>query len=766
MKTSAPRNETGRSRQRKQKEAVRSWFAALKQAAQGALQIDRSKVTAGKALHSSIAYVLPLALGVGTGHILEGVLLAAGAALLGAVELTSPQHARIRTLLLACLGIALSAFIGTITGNISWLNILLVGLWGVGTGLLIAVSQSAMIVGLQSTLALLIFSHYASDPGHAALASILLFCGALFQTLVAMIPFPLESTAAERSALVSVYQWLAAYAAHPCDEKVAGRLRDALKQAQATIAGTSSQTQSGQIFFGLLEEAERMRSTILLLVKLRPILAKKAMADHSLQCLDQLLQTVSDELQEIPRLLQPTLGSYARFPDHGRADLVSRSEQGEEERPDRAAQARQALEDSLTTLRLETQGSDHNEVDRYIMTYCRALYDQLARARELAQAWRDRRQELPVQVHVPPQKDPRFRDALTTLRANLTLRSTAFRHAVRLGAALVIASLLEHLVPLPLQRGYWIPLTILFILRPDFTATFSRSVARFLGTIGGVVLADVLILLIRPSPPLLALFAIVTAYLSFSLFSASYALFSVFITMEVIFLLTFIIPQPFTLADSRVLATAIGGSVALLVYLLWPTWERSQVAEQLARRLDALRAYADAVFTSLVDPHAIDAVTLYRRRKESRLARSNAEASLQRLLQEPQKQQVDTELVEEVLGAADRIAQSVLTLEAYLVNNPGRRPLPAVRPFAAALSETLDAFATALRRNQPPGALPNMREALATLEYALQAEPSITPGAHIDRQLIIAQVRRIVDATDFLNHLLTTRWVLVRFDSS
>ncbi len=153
MKKSVRQNDKERSLQSEKKVDIVSWFSALKHSVQGALRIDRSKITAGKALRSSIAYALPLAIGVGTGHVLEGVLIAAGAALLGAVGLTYTQRARTRTLLLACLGIALSAFVGTITGDIPWLAVLLIGIWGFGAGLLVSISQSAMIIGLQSALA-------------------------------------------------------------------------------------------------------------------------------------------------------------------------------------------------------------------------------------------------------------------------------------------------------------------------------------------------------------------------------------------------------------------------------------------------------------------------------------------------------------------------------------------------------------------------------------------------------------------------------------
>lgn len=72
-------------------------------------------------------------------------------------------------------------------------------------------------------------------------------------------------------------------------------------------------------------------------------------------------------------------------------------------------------------------------------------------------------------------------DVSSTLKANVTLRSSAFRHAIRLSGTLTVAVLLYRFLHLP--RGYWIPLTALIILKPDFFTTFSRGSARILGTL-------------------------------------------------------------------------------------------------------------------------------------------------------------------------------------------------------------------------------------------------------------------------------------------
>ena len=42
-------------------------------------------------------------------------------------------------------------------------------------------------------------------------------------------------------------------------------------------------------------------------------------------------------------------------------------------------------------------------------------------------------------------------------------------------------------------RGYWVPLTVLVVLRPDFASTFQRAIMRVVGTVIGLLLATELL---------------------------------------------------------------------------------------------------------------------------------------------------------------------------------------------------------------------------------------------------------------------------------
>ncbi len=77
------------------------------------------------------------------------------------------------------------------------------------------------------------------------------------------------------------------------------------------------------------------------------------------------------------------------------------------------------------------------------------------------------------------------------LRANLSLESVSFRHALRFGAALGTGVAIYWLLGMH-EHGFWIPLTILFVLRPEQEETDRRLILRAVGTAAGLVVATAL----------------------------------------------------------------------------------------------------------------------------------------------------------------------------------------------------------------------------------------------------------------------------------
>jgi uncharacterized membrane protein YccC len=270
----------------------------------------------------------------------------------------------------------------------------------------------------------------------------------------------------------------------------------------------------------------------------------------------------------------------------------------------------------------------------------------------------------------------------------------------------------------------------------------------------GAVLATILVSLLTPSKELLALLVVIVAYLSFSIFLVNYALFSLFITMEIVFLLTFITPQPLITAESRAINTAVGGILALLIYILWPTWEHSQVRQLLADRLEALRRYCIAVLEIYANPATYDPLALDRYRMESRLSRSNAKASVERLQHEPGPHRIDTDLAQGLLEATDTIAQSVLTLEAYLQDNPTHYALPEMATITKKIDEAFRALIIATREGQSVSAFPNLQKALQALRHIRKSKTYTQREAKIDLRFILTEVKHIICTLSMIHQIL------------
>src|SRR5262249_43903929 len=155
------------------------------------------------------------------------------------------------------------------------------------------------------------------------------------------------------------------------------------------------------------------------------------------------------------------------------------------------------------------------------------------------------------------------RNALMTIRANLSLRSTAFRHAVRLASAMALATAAYRWVELP--RGYWIPMTALLVLKPEYRETFVTGITRILGTLVGAGLATLLVeRMIGSSPAEVTALLLVFVWCGYTLFRANYTAFTVCITGYIVLLLYLAhIPGPDT-ARYRAIDTMLGGVLALV----------------------------------------------------------------------------------------------------------------------------------------------------------------------------------------------------------
>jgi uncharacterized membrane protein YccC len=355
-------------------------------------------------------------------------------------------------------------------------------------------------------------------------------------------------------------------------------------------------------------------------------------------------------------------------------------------------------------------------------------------------------------VREPPEAKfgPRLKrkiNPLLEIRNNITLRSTSFRHALRLGVATGLGGLLASVFHL--TRGYWIPMTVVIVLKPNFGGTLQRSVQRVTGTICGALLAVFLLLFFKDSVFLLPILAVL-AFAAFTLRNRNYGLFALALTPMVMVMLD--VAHPITVSDSlfRILYTVIGSFVALVAgFLLFPTWESSRLPVHIAEALKSEVAFARALRDAIKHK---EERPISEFRRDAALKVSNAATAAQRLLGEPPNRRGD---VEAALATVNYTRQILLGLAA-ISDYPTRGTIHIESAKISGLLETLAiAFgdlAQAVEKREEPPRFPVVPEVLGRLEKrkfnAAEMDPKST-SSDADEWLVyhLANVLQLTLAT-------------------
>ena len=166
----------------------------------------------------------------------------------------------------------------------------------------------------------------------------------------------------------------------------------------------------------------------------------------------------------------------------------------------------------------------------------------------------------------PVSDAPRVRTYLRYGRWQLRGSLGLIDYALRTAAAAALCVTLSRSLDMP--NGYWAPMTALLVLRPTLRETLSRGVARGLGTLIGAGVATIVAALLRPSAHLTAALVVLFAWGAYAMRRVHYAALTTSITACIVFLLAlFGLPEPEN-ALHRVVATLVGGGIALALAVL------------------------------------------------------------------------------------------------------------------------------------------------------------------------------------------------------
>ncbi|MGX5657271.1 FUSC family protein [Geodermatophilus nigrescens] len=287
------------------------------------------------------------------------------------------------------------------------------------------------------------------------------------------------------------------------------------------------------------------------------------------------------------------------------------------------------------------------------------------------------------------QDRPPWRERLRDV-ADRTLGSPDTRDfALRLVLCMTIAEVARQL--LPIERPYWVLLTVAIVLKPDFGSVFTRAVQRGAGTLLGVLIGSLLLSVLPGNAWVVAAMAVGAGLLPWAR-GANFGLFSVFQTPVIILLLDLAVPGGPGLVGARLVDTLIGCAIVLVAgYLLWPQTWRAPLDEAMRAAALALDEFVGAAFGE-------DAVVRRRARRRAYRALTELHTQLQRRLAEPPPISTRAGAWWPVIVQLERTADAV-TEAVIAVRHGGHSPDPAQ---VAVLRRALRELEDDVRAHRPP----------------------------------------------------------------
>ena len=679
------------------------------------LRIDRSQSAPLVALRNAVGIAAPLAIGAVAGNAAFGLAATIGALQAGFADRPGPYLLRTLRLLGVSLAAAVTSALAVVASGSDLGSAALVLVLAFGAGLLLTAGPGATQLGIATTATALVLGHTPQPPSVAWHVGLLVLAGGVGQTLLAVAAWPLGRHRPERVALAALYRQLAAAARRQAGSAAGPPAGEALDAARRTLYGLGhDHGVSVEAYRVLLDEADRLRRELVVLTA----------------CAERLAEAGAPILAGLVR------GSLSAAADvfDGVAGALQRGGRIDPAVPERA---RQVIRHAVS--RLEGSADAPAEATR-LATAARlqALSGQLRAAVESTVAGASEGRRGAARTN---RTGPRLRELGESLRANLTPSSAVLRHAVRL-AVLVAGT--DYVVRLAgIDRGYWLGLTLVVVLRPDFGTTLQRSVLRVVGTMVGLLLATALVHWVPGGDwwnvALVAVFAFGMRLAG----PGNVALSAVSLSSLVVILLAIEGVAPHDTVVARAVATVVGGALAVAAVLAAPSWERQVLPRRLA---DLLTAYRDYL-TALADPSAT-ATRLQAARAACRLARSNAQVSLDRARAEPVAAGVEVDLGRTVLVHSHRLINAAIELDAVRRTVREAGGLPRLRKFLLAAADTLGRLAPAVRDLSPPDRHTGLRERQEQLAKDLRDRPATAGGPRT--------ATTVAEATDRITNTIDT----------
>lgn len=620
---------------------------------------------------TGLVTAIPVAVVFAVGLLLHNppaaITMAVGANLVAIVSLVGAPRLPLRIALLDAVALGASVVVSTLTTSQPWLHALVLVPWCFMAGMSVVFGQTQAVLGSQAIVAYVVLGRFGGSALTALHLGLLVTLGALVEVgalLVLRLPPTLRY---QRAMVATALESLAEYATAGADQSAFGVLAR-IDSAQRVLAPASLFGRSDdRNLRTIVDQARRARLDLTTLAGLRTRLG--TLAPDLLDDVARALDLVARGLSQLSIAVRRSRGA----PDWSVSSNLLREITNDVER--RIAQG-DLPRDAAT---LMAQVIAHLDA---LGGQVRSVGHLIEREGTSAQrgAWR-------LDVRWGGLDPSRRRDNMALFRENLRRDSVAFRHAVRLVVAVLIATGLAHWLNLP--RGYWVAFAVAVILKPDYSTLLRRGVGRVLGTALGAFLAAVTVSELHPNYLYTTLLVALVAIIAYTAWPASFSVAIGLVTSLVLILLSVSTTNSVGTALDRLLDVALGAIISAATYLVWPTSPVRDVRQAETAMFTALARYLDEVIQFSFGEE-LNAPSVSSRSRLAHFRYAAAEAAVGRSLEEPTATRSDAQVERGLLSNGLRILRATHALRFEAERGATSPASPAIDELRHVLVASLD----------------------------------------------------------------------------
>jgi len=248
---------------------------------------------------------------------------------------------------------------------------------------------------------------------------------------------------------------------------------------------------------------------------------------------------------------------------------------------------------------------------------------------------------------------------------NLNFNSNVFRHSLRVALALLAGYIIA--IIFKVDRGYWILLTIVVILKPAYSLSKSRNYDRLIGTALGIGIGLLIILFVKNDTALLVFMVLFMAG-SYMFIRTNYFMSVLLMTPYLLIFFYYLYPGALQeLMIERIIDTAIGSVIAFIASLfLIPAWERNTIKSYMEKMLEVNDRYYHSVALHFCTQMPLDVQKIKTERRDVLVALANLSDAFNRMLSEPKRFRQGVKNVHQFVVINHTLISHIATLSYFL----------------------------------------------------------------------------------------------------